>query len=520
LLFWKTTRIAHSEKKVTALPNRRPRWYAFLPTSGNRRRRLSSHKKRIGIFVIAYNAVNKLDWTLDRIPKEVWDKVEEVYLFDDCSTDNTYYAAIGYKHVKQLDKLTIHRNPKNLRYGGNQKAGYQYAIARGLDIVVMLHADGQYAPEALPSLLEPLERDEADMLFGSRMADGGDPRGGGMPLYKYLGNRILTWFENRIIGMRLSEFHSGYRLYSCEALKKIPFMLNSNEWHFDTEILIQFHEAGLRIAERPIPTYYGDEICYVNGLGYAFNCMRTAIKYRLHKSGIRHEPKFDIVKSHYTYKKTDPYSSHAQILAWVRQERPAEVLEVGTATGYLTSEMKALGCSVTGIEQDPEMADLARPYCREMLVADIENMDFSSLSRYDAILFGDVLEHLRDPGALLQKMSKLLKPGGKILISLPNVANLWVRLNLLFGRFNYSRVGILDKTHLRFYTLKSAKQMISESGFDVVSVDATPIPLPLIIPATSKGRPLSFLHLFNRGLTKVRKTLFGYQFILVCRPRA
>jgi glycosyltransferase involved in cell wall biosynthesis len=145
---------------------------------------MSQQKKRIGIFVIAYNAVNKLDWTLDRIPKDVWDRVEEVFLFDDCSTDNTYYAAIGYKHTKQLDKLTIHRNSQNLRYGGNQKAGYQYAISRGLDIVVMLHADGQYAPEVLNELLEPLENNEADMVFGSRMANGGDPLAGGMPLYK------------------------------------------------------------------------------------------------------------------------------------------------------------------------------------------------------------------------------------------------------------------------------------------------------------------------------------------------
>ena len=174
-------------------------------------------KKRIGIFVIAYNAVNKLDWTIDRIPEEVWDKVEEVFLFDDCSTDNTYYAAIGYKHAKHLEKLTVHRNTKNLRYGGNQKAGYQYAIERGFDIVVMLHADGQYAPEVLGQLLEPLENNEADMVFGSRMAAGGDPLKGGMPFYKYIGNRILTGLENRIVGTNLSEFHSGYRLYSCGA---------------------------------------------------------------------------------------------------------------------------------------------------------------------------------------------------------------------------------------------------------------------------------------------------------------
>ncbi|MEW6125711.1 MAG: bifunctional glycosyltransferase/class I SAM-dependent methyltransferase [Acidobacteriota bacterium] len=481
---------------------------------------MQSKPKRIGIFVIAYNAVNKLDWTLDRIPKEVWNKVEEVFLFDDCSTDNTYYAAIGYKQARQLDKLTVHRNAQNLRYGGNQKAGYQYAIARGLDIVVMLHADGQYAPEVLNNLLEPLETDDADMVFGSRMAAGGDPLAGGMPLYKFVGNKILTFFENRIVGMNLSEFHSGYRLYSCEALKRIPFMLNSNEWHFDTDILIQFKEAGLRIAERPIPTYYGDEICYVNGMGYAFNCIKSALKYRFHKAGMLHEPKYDIAKDRYVYKSVDPYSSHAQIIKWVEQTRPAEVLEIGTATGYLSAEMTKLGCRVTGIEQDAQMAELAAEHCDNLLVGDVETMDFSDLESYDAIIFGDVLEHLRDPRAVLEKLSGKLKPGGKILMSLPNIANIWVRLNLLFGHFNYRSVGILNESHLRFFTWKTAKQLVADSGLDIVTTSVTPIPLPILLPVTSKGRGFSFLHLLNWGVTKLRKTLFGYQFILICQPKS
>ncbi len=481
---------------------------------------MQSKPKRIGIFVIAYNAVNKLDWTLDRIPKEVWNKVEEVFLFDDCSTDNTYYAAIGYKEAKQLDKLTVHRNAQNLRYGGNQKAGYQYAIARGLDIVVMLHADGQYAPEVLNELLEPLETEQADMVFGSRMAAGGDPLAGGMPLYKFAGNKILTFLENHIVGMNLSEFHSGYRLYSCEALKRIPFLLNSNEWHFDTDILIQFKEAGLRIAERPIPTYYGDEICYVNGIGYAFNCIKSAMKYRFHKAGMMHEPKYDISKDRYVYKSIDPYSSHAQIIKWVEQNRPAEVLEIGTATGYLSAEMTKLGCTVTGIEQDAKMAEVAEHCCNQMLVGDVEAMDISNLGRYDAIIFGDVLEHLRDPRAVLEKLSGKLKPGGKILMSLPNIANIWVRLNLLFGRFNYRSVGILNESHLRFFTWKTAQQLVADSGLDIVTTSVTPIPLPVLLPVTSKGRRFSFLHLLNWGLTKLRKTLFGYQFILICQPKA
>lgn len=476
-------------------------------------------KKRIGIFVIAYNAVNKLDWTLDRIPTEVWDKVDEVFLFDDCSTDNTYYAAVGYKHTKNLRKLTVHRNKQNLRYGGNQKAGYEYAIGRDLDIVVMLHADGQYAPEVLPELLAPLENDEADMVFGSRMAQGANPLAGGMPIYKFVGNKILTWLENKIVGTNLSEFHSGYRLYSCDALKQIPFKLNSNEWHFDTDILIQFHESGLRIKEQPIPTYYGDEICYVNGLSYAFNCVKSALKYRLHKLSFSYEAKYDVKDDRYTYKCADPYSSHSQILEWIDKERPHEVLEVGTATGFLSSEMTLRGCRVTGIERDEQMAEVAASHCHRMIVGDVEQLNFSELGKFDAVILGDIVEHLRKPQEFLQRVVKVLKPGGKVLISIPNVANIWLRLNLLFGRFNYSRVGILDESHLRFFTLQTSQKMARDCGLEVVSANATPIPLPMILPSTSQGRPLRFLHIVNWGITRLRKTLFGYQFILVCQPK-
>jgi 2-polyprenyl-3-methyl-5-hydroxy-6-metoxy-1,4-benzoquinol methylase len=351
------------------------------------------------------------------------------------------------------------------------------------------------------------------------MAAGGDPLAGGMPLYKFLGNKILTWLENHLIGMNLSEFHSGYRLYSCEALKKIPFLLNSNEWHFDTEILIQFHEGGFRIAELPIPTYYGDEISSVNGIVYAFNCMKSALNYRLHKSRLRYEAKYDLAGDRYVHKKMDQYSSHTQILNWIEREQPLEVLEVGTATGYLTSEMAQRGCKVTGVEQDPEMARVAGPHCHRMVVGDIEVMEFASLGRFDAIIFGDVLEHLRDPQAALRKAVGLLKPDGKILISVPNIANIWVRLNLLMGRFNYSRVGILDETHLHFFTLKTARRLAEDSGLDVISTDVTPIPLPTILPAASTGRPLSILHRLNWFLAKLRKSLFGYQFIIVCRRK-
>jgi len=241
---------------------------------------------RIGIFIIAYNAVQYLNKTISRIPREVYDHVEEIFVIDDCSQDNSYYAVLGYRAEFNIQKLTVHRNEKNQGYGGNQKVGYQYAIDRGFDIVALVHGDGQYAPEALPALLEPLIKGEAEMVFGSRMAIAGSARKGGMPLYKYAGNRILTFCQNKLSGLNLSEYHSGYRLYSVHALKRIPFESFTNNWHFDTQIILAMAERNFRIVERPIPTYYGDEICHVNGIPYAAHCLLTT--YQFYRNRRRH----------------------------------------------------------------------------------------------------------------------------------------------------------------------------------------------------------------------------------------
>jgi glycosyltransferase involved in cell wall biosynthesis len=238
---------------------------------------------RIGIFIIAYNAVNHLSKTIARIPKAVYEQVEEIFVIDDCSKDNTYFAALGYKHENNVEKLTVHRNEKNQGYGGNQKVGYQYAIDRGLDIVALVHGDGQYAPEALQSLLDPLIQKEADCVFGSRMSKGLEALRGGMPLYKFAGNKILTTIQNQLSGLNLTEYHSGYRLYSVDALRNIPFTSFTNNWHFDTQILLALAERGYRIVERPIPTYYGDEICHVNGIPYAAHCLITSFRYYLNR---------------------------------------------------------------------------------------------------------------------------------------------------------------------------------------------------------------------------------------------
>src|SRR5882757_6815583 len=180
--------------------------------------------KRIGILIVTYNAVTTLTSVLKRITPRVWQNVEEIAVFDDASQDATYELAVGLKTLRGIPKLTVLRNQQNMGYGGNQKAGYRYFLEKGFDIVVLLHGDGQYAPEILAHMYHPLVEEQAAAVFGSRlMKTYGGPLKGGMPVYKYLGNRILTTLENKALGLNLTEFHSGYRAYSLHALKQIDF---------------------------------------------------------------------------------------------------------------------------------------------------------------------------------------------------------------------------------------------------------------------------------------------------------
>ena len=245
------------------------------------RDRVPVMRPRIGILIVAYNAESTLQSVLDRIPHAIAEKVDEVFVFDDASADETLEVGRRYHRPGLSEKLTVRRNPVNLMYGGNQKRGYRYAIERGLDYVVLLHGDGQYAPEVMQDLLTPLENGTAEMVMGSRMLKRGAARAGGMPLYKYVGNKILTTAQNLLLGTRISEFHSGYRAYSCRALAAVDLPSLTDGWHFDTQIILAFLRRRARIVEVPIPTYYGDEICYVNGLPYAFQVVRETFLYAL-----------------------------------------------------------------------------------------------------------------------------------------------------------------------------------------------------------------------------------------------
>jgi glycosyltransferase involved in cell wall biosynthesis len=235
---------------------------------------------KIGILIVAYNAQETLTKVLDRIPSDFVKQIDAILVCDDASTDDTHKVGLSYQSKSQLP-LTIVRHEINLGYGGNQKTGYQWALEKNLDLVVLLHGDGQYAPEYLPQMVEPIVSGRADVVFGSRMITQGGARQGGMPLYKFVGNKILTTLQNRLAKVSLTEWHSGYRAYSVASLRKINFLKNSDYFDFDSQIILQMIGARQRIVEIEIPTFYGDEISRVNGIKYGIRILIHTLKFRL-----------------------------------------------------------------------------------------------------------------------------------------------------------------------------------------------------------------------------------------------
>lgn len=488
--------------------------------SGREAEKGAAPPAKIGIFVIAYNAERHIDKTLARIPSYLWEQIEVVYVVDDCSKDDTTRRALDFQPPCDPKKFVVLRNRVNRRYGGNQKLGYQFAIDRGLDIVVMLHADGQYAPECLPELLGPLLRGEADVTLGSRMMRRGEARRGGMPLYKFIGNIVLTKFENALSGMRLSEFHSGYRAYRVSLLESLPIWENSDEWHFDTQILFQVHSAGARIVEVPIPTYYGDEICHVNGIAYGLNCILSSMAYALHRRGWIYLSKYDVERGGHRYpeKFSDPGSSHSILWKWLQETelRNARVLELGVGDAALTRRLHEAGAWVDGIEISEKSAHLARPYCRQVWCMDLNQIDAIPMNPpYDFVVAADVLEHLVRPEYVLSKLKTVVRRNGLLYVSLPNVANIYVRLLLLIGKFPRGRRGPLDETHLHFYTFSAMRRLLDKTGWLIRREDVTSMPVPVLFPFMRRI-PLKWAWSVARGLTRCMPGLLGYQGLFIC----
>ena len=240
--------------------------------------------EKVIVVMPAYNAALTLEKTYREIPPGSYDAI---VLVDDASKDDTVRIA------RELN-LIVEVHPVNKGYGGNQKTCYSRALQEGADIVVMLHPDNQYDPSIVPDLVAPIASGEADVVLASRML--GRPLRGGMPLYKFVANKILTFVENVVLGTRFSEFHTGYRAFSRKALQSVNFFSNSDDFVFDNEILVQLHMKSLRMKEIPVTTRYAHDsssVGFARSCVYGFGILQTLVKYLLHTKGIHHDSMFD-----------------------------------------------------------------------------------------------------------------------------------------------------------------------------------------------------------------------------------
>jgi 2-polyprenyl-3-methyl-5-hydroxy-6-metoxy-1,4-benzoquinol methylase len=357
----------------------------------------------------------------------------------------------------------------------------------------------------------------ADIVLGSRLKNKSSAFRGRMPWYKYFGNIILTWTQNHIAKSKISDYHTGYRAYSTHFLKSIPFELNSDDYHFDTEIILQALHVNANICEFPIPTFYGEDIFRVPLFKYLIDVLATTIFYRMQRFGLKVSLKYPrSAEQIYVDKQNHPISTHAFALNYLKEKyssAPAKVLDVGCGPGHLAKQLPPQ-IQYTGIDRVKPLHSSFHSFIMMDLERDKWEID---ISEYDCVLIMDVIEHLFDPeGFLLQLRNQMKRDNtSTILISTANVGFFLIRLNLFFGRFNYADRGILDITHKRLFTKASFRNLLKETGYEIVTLKGVGIPFRVF------GDSWLF-RLFDKIsalLARLYPSLFAFQFYGEIRPK-
>jgi len=476
---------------------------------------------RVLVVIVTYNAEGHIRDVFERVPQELFNSSKTHFLvIDDASNDVGVETALEWVNRHGVANVTVLRNSVNQGYGGNQKLGYRLALDSSFDFVILLHGDGQYSPEFLPALIEAWQRSGADVVLGTRMWSVASARRGGMPAYKIVGNRILTRIQNLLTGENLFEYHTGLRGYATTFLRKVPFEINTNDFHFDTEILLQAFHARAKVVEINIPTHYGDERCHVNGLKYAYNVLKATLQFRMHQMGMFCSLKYrNFNGPSYADKTHVIYSSHRMALGIIRSVNPKTVLDIGCGDGYVARECEKSGIRVTGLDKaDPPPGMMSR----NIRVRLDEDELPVNLADFDLVLMLDIIEHLSEPEQFLIKLREsyrsLCEKGSDpppVILSTPNVAFVTVRLNLLLGRFPYAERGILDVTHKRLFTRGSLLRALEDCGYEIEKV----LPVPVPFDAVMGGRLGTLLKFVSKFLCFVWPRLFAFQFMVLCRPR-
>jgi SAM-dependent methyltransferase len=386
-----------------------------------------------------------------------------------------------------LENLRVRSNPRRYGYGGRRKVAFEYALEHGFDHAIVIEGDGRHPIERLGDLLEPAVLEGAPVVVGAR------GRGGASGL-----------LLRRLLGMPLSDWLSGLRLYACEVLRRIPFQLASDDARFDTEVLLQCRALGVPVRDVELGAFDEPDAS-------AAAAISAAVAYRLHQLHLQRNGAFLVDRDvRYTFKHSRT-GSHVQILDAIRPG--TRVLDLGCSQGLLAKPLSAKGVRTTGVDVGPPervSRDLEAYHRRDLE----EPLEIPAGREFDYVVVADVIEHVKNREQLLKSARRYLKPDGRLLISTPNIAIWFYRLSLLAGRFEYGPRGVLDETHVHLFTQSTFRREVERGGFRVLRQRVTSLPFEVLFESTGQSRLVALLSEAYHLLARVWPKMFAYQFLL------
>jgi len=471
---------------------------------------------RFGLFLCDCSDPEILLETLSRIPCELAETLEEVVVMEG-RTDGA--ALLQSDSLRDFQKagpfaLRFHRPPRDSSlasgFGAIRKAAFEYALRKGFDQVIIMRGDAAQPPETLPELVQLALAEPVRFVLANH--PGGDRA-----------DRMSTFVLNRILGMRLGNYRTSFRLYPCEALARIPFQLASDGPLFDTEVILQLRALGIPIHEASLTEFKAgadskadrrsrrEEHEDQEGAATALLALKTAIGYRLHQLHITRDGRYLVDHDiHYTLKHSLS-SSHAQIISAIAEG--SAVLDLGCSNGLLARPLSEKNVRVTGVDagRGEQIASEMADYYQRDLELPLE-LPYGRV--FDYVVCADVIEHLKNRAQLLRDARRYLKPDGRLIISTPNIALWFYRLSLLVGRFEYGPRGVLDETHVHLYTGATFRREIEKAGFTVLQQRVTSLPFEVVFESTGRSRLIRGIESSYHFMARLWPSMFAYQNIL------
>lgn len=482
---------------------------ATIDALATRRAELGDAAPRFGLFLCDCVDTDAIQKTLSRIPAELSDWFEEVVIMLDSPSGSSFSAATALQNESRFE-LRFHRPPRDSGFGAVRKAAFEYALRKGFDQVIVMRGDATHPPEQLPELIQLVLADPARFVLATARGRRSEAS---------LFHRASTFIQNRILGLRLHDYRTSFRLYPSEALARIPFQLDSDGPLFDTEIILQLRALGIPIHEAPFleGKDEGDRAESSDRKGTAgessqdlLSCM-AAIGYRLHQIHLTRDGRYLIdYDIHYTLKRSNT-GSHVQIVSAIAEG--SAVLDLGCSNGLLARPLLEKNVRVTGVDAGPGerlSKELADYYQRDLDLP----LELPYERVFDYVVCADVIEHLQNRAQLLRGARRYLKPDGRLIISTPNIALWFYRLSLLVGRFEYGPRGVLDETHVHLYTGSTFRREIERAGFTVIRQRVTSLPFEIVFESTGRSRLIRSLEAAYHLMARLWPSMFAYQHIL------